>query len=231
MKPPFWGLGLLYLCLLLGSHGTGMAQTPAPPQDDEQQWNEFQLRKPLTKTKDLVLMGVLRLGRGFERPVDERIGVAVIFKLHPKLTLAPTYLYVEQQPYAGRQIREHRLILDANLRQSWAGFNFWDRNRLEHHARHNSADFTVYRNRLQIDHPVRLGNFKFSVYGADEVFYSTQRTNGVRQGWVRNRVGGGVFKQFNELFYGELFYLHQNDGVARPGNVHALGTMVRFSLK
>lgn len=128
-----------------------------------------------------------------------------------------------QQPFAGRRIHEHRLILDVNLRQSCGGFNFWDRNRLEHHARHSSVDFTVYRNRLQLDHPVRLGDFKFSAYGADEVFYSTQRTNGVRQSWVRNRLGGGVFKQFNEWFYGELFYLHQNDGVARPGNVHAAG--------
>lgn len=79
MKPPFARWGLRYLCLLFGCQQTGLAQTTAPPPDDEQQWNEFQLRKPLSKTKDLVLIGVLRLGRGFERFVDEQIGAAVIF--------------------------------------------------------------------------------------------------------------------------------------------------------
>jgi hypothetical protein len=221
------GLGLLFW---LSCGLTSLAQTVTPPHDDQQSWNEFQLLKPLTKTKDLIIIGVLRIGRGFERPTDERIGAAVVFKLHKHLTLVPTYLHVTQQPYPGRRVHEHRLILDANLKFSLGQFNFTDRNRYERHARHDSRDFTEYRNRLQIDHPARVGAFQFRVYVADEVFYSTQATDTSRRNWYRNRVGVGAFKQFTERFYGELFYLHQNDGVSRPGNIHALGTLFRVSL-
>lgn len=223
---------LFLLPLLLAvSQARLIAQTSTPPRDDGQFWNETQLIKPLTKTKDLIVIGVVRVGRDLARPVDERIGAAIAFKLNKYLTLQPTYLYVDQQPFAGRRISEHRLVMNVTGKATLGKFMFTDRNLFERRARHDSRDFTVYRNRLQIDHPAQLGAFKFKPFVADEIWYSTQSNAQGRLGWFRNRISAGILKQFSQHFYAEFFYLYQHDGVSRPGNVHALGTLFRIYLK
>lgn len=223
-----WLGALMLLVFFTSAHAQMM---PAPPRNDEQFWNETQLIKPLTKDKDLIIIGVLRLGRGWQRPVDERIGSAVAFKISQYLTLTPAYIYVDQQPFAGRRINEHRLLLTATGKFKLGAFTFTDRNQYERRVRHESQDFTIYRNRLQIDHPARLGAFEFKPFLADEVFYSTQAGPVGRQGWFRNRISAGIIKQFNERFNAEFFYLYQHDGISRPGNVHAVGTLFRFYLQ
>lgn len=220
--------GLFWLTFWLAS---AHAQTPAPPRDDLQVWSEVQIIKPLAKDKDLLVIGVLRLGREVSRPVDERIGAGIAFKLSKYLTLTLTYIYVDQQPFEGRRINEHRLIFNATGKLMLGKFTFTDRNLYERRVRHNSRDFTTYRNRLQLDHPARLGTFAFKPFIADEVWYSTQaHPTGGNQGWFRNRIAAGILKQFSRRYYAEFFYLHQHDGIARPGNVHALGTLFRVIL-
>jgi hypothetical protein len=219
---------LLFALLALTSFYSAYSQTP--PREDNQFWHETQVIKPLKKTQDLVIIGVLRVGRDFQRPVDERIGAGWAFKLSPYLTIMPTYVYVDQQPFAGRRIQEHRVILNATAKFNLGQFTFTDRNLIERRVRHASGDFTVYRNRLQIDHPVRIGNFKFKPFLADEVWYSTQPGQSGRQGWFRNRISAGIIKQFGEHFNAELFYLRQDDGILRPGNVQVIGTLFRVFL-
>jgi hypothetical protein len=205
---------------------TANAQTSQPPpRDDNQFWNEVQLIAPLHKKVDVMLIGVLRIGRYFDRPVDERIGGAIAFKPNKYLTLAPTYLYVAQQPFAGSRITEHRLVANLTGKFSLGKWTFTDRNLIERRVRHSSRDFIVYRNRLQIDYPVKIGRFAFKPFVADEAWYSTNP--GPQHGWTRNRLGGGIIKQIGEKSNFEIFYLHQHDGRARPGNVHAIGTLFR----
>lgn len=206
-----------------------LAQTADPnPQDDNQFWNETQLIAPLTKKIDLVLIGVFRGGGNFSdfiRPVDVRGGGAVAFKLSKYLTIAPTYLYVSQHPTNTRKNYEHRLILNVTPKFTLGKFTFTDRNHFERRVRHSLPDFVMYRNRLQIDHPVRVGDFEFKVFVADEVFYST-----LVDAWVRNRIATGIIKQFSPRFSGEFFYLRQNDASVRPGDVHAFGTLFKIYL-
>lgn len=223
---------LRFLFMLLGSligYSLAAAQTP-PPQDDNQIWSEVQLIKALDKKHDLIVIGVLRIGQDLKRPVDERIGAGLAFKPNKYLTLMPTYIYVDQQPFPGRRVSEHRLIMNITGRLNLGKFLFTDRNLIERRARHESRDFTMYRNRLQIDHPAKIGSFDFKPFVADEVFYSTQQGTAGRQGWFRNRISAGIIKQFGERLNAEFFYLRQNDGVLRPGGVHAVGTLIRVFL-
>jgi uncharacterized protein DUF2490 len=206
------------------------AQTPLPPREDRQFWAETQIIKPLKDDKDLIIIGVLRFGREVRRPVDERIGGGIAFKMNRYMTLTPTYLYVDQQPYQGIRINEHRLILNLTGKIRLGKLTLTDRNLLERRVRHNSRDFTMYRNRLQIDYPARLGKFQFKPFLADEVFYSTQAGIGVRQGWFRNRISAGIIRQISKRLNAEFFYLYQHDGLSRPGNVHAIGTLFRIYL-
>lgn len=226
------------LVVLVTGSATAFSQPTAPPREDKQFWSEVQLIKPLSKQVDLVVIGVLRVGRDFNRPVDERIGAGVALKPNKHLTITPTYFYIDQQPFAGRRIREHRLVMNVTGKFKLGEFTFTDRNLIERRARQTERDFTVYRNRLQIDHPARIGAFKFKPFIADEVWYSTQQRAGSvqpshsnRQGWFRNRISAGIIKQFGDRFQAEFFYLRQHDGISRPGEVHALGTLFRVYLK
>lgn len=198
------------------------------PSEESQSWNEVQLYLRVNQRTDLVLIGVLRLGSNFSdllRPIDERAGGGIAFKLNKYLTVMPTYLYVAQQPTPTRKNTEHRLVMNITGKFSLGRFNFTDRNLIERRVRHSLNDFVMYRNRLQIDHPIRVGAFSFRIYAADEVWYSS-----LADAWVRNRISGGAFKQFTPHFYAEVFYLRQNDGRALPGDVHALGTLFKLTL-
>ena len=226
---------LFFACSLFAVNiAQAQAQTPnaAQPRDDDQFWHETQIVKPLNeaKTKDLLIIGILRTGRELRRPIDERIGAGVMFKFHRYFTFTPFYLYTDQQPFAGQHINEHRLVAEFTAKVPLGKFTFTDRNRYERRARHRERDFGVYRNRLFIDHPAKLGSFRFKPFIGSEVFYSTQLNQGERQGWVRARYFAGINKQIKPNLYGELFYVRQQDGIARPGNVHAIGTLLRFIL-
>lgn len=206
------------------------AAAVTPPTEDHQFWNEFQLVKHTGKKTDLVLIGVLRIGRDWARPVDERVGVGYAFKLNKFLTVMPTYLHVEYQPYPTRVIHEERLVLNVTGKASLGKFTFTDRNLIERRVRPSVKDFTVYRNRLQIDHPAHLGHFAFKPYVADEVWHSTQTGARGEFGWFRNRISVGLIKQLTEHLSGDFFVLYQSDGLSRPGNIPVVGTLFRYTL-
>lgn len=219
----------------VGWAGLACAQTASspkvdPPHDDHQFWNETQIIKHLDEKHDLIFTGVIRIGRDWQRPVDERAGVGLAFKVSPHFTIIPTYTHVEYQPYAGRYIHEERLILNVTGKANVGKFAFTDRNLIERRVRPGTKDFTIYRNRLQIDYPWHLGHWAFRPFVADEVWYSTQSGATSEFGWFRNRISAGISKQFNPHFSGDFFLLMQHDGLTRPGNIPVVGTLFRYTL-
>jgi hypothetical protein len=111
------------------------------------------------------------------------------------------------------------LVMNVTGKVNLNKFLFTDRNLIERRVRHDSCDFNVYRNRLQIDHPAKIVSFSFNPFIADEVSYSTQTANSQRLGWFRNRISAGIIKQFNQRFSAEFFYLKQQDGISYPGDI------------
>jgi Protein of unknown function (DUF2490) len=214
----------LAIVLNLCAAAASSAQTVADaPREGLQFWNETQVIMPTNERIDLMLFGVLRMGRNLARPVDERGGAGVALKTNKFLTITPTWLYVAQQPTATSKNIEHRLVFNATFKFPLGKFAFTDRNLIERRLRNGRDDFTMYRNRLQIDHPASLGSFKFRVFVADEVWYDS-----LQNAWTRNRASAGIIKQFSERFTAEFFYLRQNDGRARPGDAHVIGTLFKL---
>ena len=228
---PFNRLVLAFAALLLFIHIV-QAQTVTPPRDDNQFWHETQLVKHLNedKSRSLLIIGMLRTGRNLRRPIDERIGAGVMFKLNRYLTFMPFYLYTDQQPFAGRHVNEHRLVAELTIKVPVGKFTFTDRNRYERRVRHRERDFGLYRNRLLIEHPVKFGRFSFKPFIGAEYFYANQTTNAGKT-WMRMRYLAGINKQITPQLYGEVFYIRQQDGIARPGNLNGVGTFLRYTFK
>ena len=213
--------GLFMFC----SAGTAATQTLSPPQQsDTQSWNDLQFTVPLNKEIDMILLGTLRIGRDVTHPVDERVGVNFRFNAGKYLTLTPGYLYIRMQPAAGRDDREHRLSFAATPRIPFKRFTLTDRNLFERRVRTPQVDATRYRNRLQIEVPFKPKDSDWLFFASDEVFYDWSIND-----WVRNRAAAGVRRTFNKKFAIDFYYLRQNDGRSRPGDLNVIGTVFRLS--
>lgn len=224
----FQVLALIVFCLFIN---TPRVQPQNLPQEDDQEWNEIQITKPLSKTRDLLLTSQLRLGRGFTHPVEEQLAAALAFKLKPRLTFTSGYTYVSQQPYPKRIVNQHRLVFVATTNFTWREFTFTSRNQLERRLVVANADSTVFRPRLMLDRPAHLGSFKFKPFIWNEFRYSSlKQASGERLGWFRNRLALGINKQFTPRLAMDFFYLRQCDGISRPGDIHAGGVALRISL-
>ena len=100
-----------------------------------------------------------------------------------------------------------------------------DRNWFERRWREPQVDSWRYRNRLRVEHPFQIDKTKFNWFVSDEVFYDWSLND-----WVRNRASVGANHAFNKLFTLELYYLRQNDGRSRPGDLQIIGSLWRFKL-
>ena len=192
---------------------------------DTQQWTDVVFAVPLSKSIDFNFGGTLRLGRDLERPVDERIGFGATFKFGNHLSVSPNYQYIGMQPFRGRRVWENRLSFPINVRFDLGKFRLTDRNLFERRIRHPGINSTRYRNRIQIEHPIGPQKLKFSIFASEEVFYDWSFN-----AWVRNRVAIGVTKVFNKAWTQDFYYLRQNDSHSIPGDLHVIGTSLRFRL-
>jgi hypothetical protein len=204
---------------------TVRGQSTRPPETDVQQWNDVQISAPVTKDVDFNLYGTLRIGREVSRPVDERIGVGFTIRTGKYLSLAVAYLHIGMQPFEGRKLWESRISLGPTLRFQASKFRFIDRNLFERRYRHPGIPSTRYRNRFQVEHPIGRDSIKLSLFASNEVFYDWSVNR-----WVRNRFSAGVSKVLNSNLTLDVYYLRQNDGLSRPGDLHVIGTAWRIKL-
>ncbi|HEU4766813.1 MAG TPA: DUF2490 domain-containing protein [Pyrinomonadaceae bacterium] len=212
------------LCASLWLTSTIAAQ-PALDQTDNQVWSEVQLVVPVTNQFDFNLIGGLRVGRDISHPVDERIGAGFTYRHGKYVSVAPHYLHIGMQPFAGRRIWENRLVLPVTLQFKLGKFTVRDRNQVEWRYRSSGVKSTRFRNRLLFEHPLGPARLGLSFSIGDEVFYDWMVDR-----WVRNRFAAGITKVFNKHFTQDVYYLRQNDGVSLPGDLNVIGTSLRFRL-
>jgi Protein of unknown function (DUF2490) len=221
-------VALLFACSL--SHASAQALPPVP-EKDTQMWNDVQAAVALSDEVDFNLYTTFRFGRDITHLVDRRAGAGFSFKVGKSLkqpadflTLSSWFLNISTRPAEGRKGNENRLSFAATVRFPVRKVSLSDRNLFERRLRF-PLDSTRYRNRLQIDYPAKLKDGQFGVFASDEVFYDWSVND-----WVRNRFSAGVSRRFNKHFTGDLYYMRQNDGRSRPGDLHVIGVTYRIRL-
>jgi Protein of unknown function (DUF2490) len=213
-----WSIALVFLLVLSSS-----ARAQLLDQTDNQQWTEVQLAVPITKQFDFNIIGALRIGRNLSHPVDERIGAGFTFRSGKYVSIAPHYLHIGMQPFAGRRVWENRLVLPVTLRFNVGKFRLSDRNQFERRLRNSGVKANRYRNRFGVEHPIGSYKLGLTAFVADEVFYE-----GAFDRWTRNRFGVGVTKVFTEHFSQDIYYIRQNDSFSIPGDLNVIATSLRF---
>jgi Protein of unknown function (DUF2490) len=213
-------------CLLMCAAGDARAQTPSKvPKADTENWNDVQLTITLSHKVDFLIQGTVRIGGNLTTPVDERGGFGFNYKVQKYITLNELYFHREATPPNGRHEYEDRLSFGATLNIPIGRFTLVNRNWLERRWRHPQVDAWRYRNRVRLEHPFKLHEQQFTYFVSDEVFYDWSLHD-----WVRNRFAVGANHAFNKHFTGELYFMRQNDGRTRPGDINIIGTVMRFRL-
>jgi hypothetical protein len=201
------------------------AQTKKPsPRDDAQVWSETQFVLPIHKHIDFLMGGLLRLGRDVTHTVQERASAGFTFKISKYFTAGSSYSFIASQPLPDHHEIENRLSFDGTVRLPVRGWTVSDRNMIERRFR-EPENSSRYRNRLQIEHPIRTGEVKLRLFASDEVFYDWAVAS-----WVRNRFSVGAGKQFAAKLSLDFYYMRQNDSHSHPGDLNVFGTLIKIKL-
>ena len=142
------------------------------------------------------------------------------------MTIAPNYLHIGMQPFAGRRVWENRLSLPVTLRFNVGNFRLSDRNHFERRLRNSGVKPTVIETGFRSSIRSESTKLGLSLFVADEVFYDWScRSLGAATGspWRARKV-------FNKHFTQDFYYLRQNDGFSIPGDLNVIGTILRFRL-
>lgn len=207
---------LFFLFFLAGFAFPAAAQTP-PDEEDVQFWNDVQVTVPLDKRFDFILTGTVRFGDHVQKLIERRVAVAFNYKINGWLSVQPGYTNIVTTPRGGRRRTENRLSLAATYKFPFKKFTLTNRSLFERRLR-LPQNSTRYRNRLQIELPVeKLSGVKLFV--SDKVFYDWSLKR-----WPRNRFTAGINKTLNKKLSLDIYYMRQNDGTTRPGDLHVIGT-------
>ncbi len=194
--------------------------------NDNQFRGEVEVAVPIYKELYLTLGSDLRLGQVAEnRFVRGEAGFLYKQKIGKYFTVMPRYRYRAEQLFNGASETENRLSADGIASFKIQKFAITDNNLFEFRFR-RSGNSQRYRNRLKVLHPVTVGKTSIDLFASDEVYYEWKE-----RAWTRNRFKVGFGKEINERAGYEIYYLRQNDGFSRPGNLHVFGIEFEIEAK
>lgn len=212
------------LLLLFTTFTAAQTRTATPDEDDNQIWHETVIGLPLTKKLTVNLNGVLRFSGDQRRLVDNRAGAGLSFKANKNVTIGTSYLYRVTEAVRNRKNYENRFIAYLTLAKTFGKFGVSDRTQFEYQARNSRTDKQVYRNRLQVEREVKVNKFAFKPFASAEIFYDSQF-----KALSRLRLIGGASRKLYKNLTLDAYYLRQQDGRTRPGDLNVFGTTLRFN--
>ncbi len=221
---------ILFLCLLFLFGENTHGQTKS----DGQFWATADFTVGLKKGKDqkgksfdkiaLLFSGIDRFGDTVSRPVDQRLGVFLDFRVNKFLTITPGYLYQKAAPLRTNKNFETRLSIAATLNKRKGDFNFRTRQQLEHKFRHNRADNQNYRPLFQVNYFVKRDKKElFSPFVSEEGYYDS-----LSKTWVRNEFRVGVARTLNKNISADFYYIRVN---TKPLRVNGFGIAIKVKLR
>lgn len=201
--------------------------TDDDPRRDTQIWPDTQINIRLRPSQfRLTLFGTARIGRNDTAMISQQAGIGLSGSFGKYFTGAMFYRYVASEPAPDRQSTEHRFWLELTARVPIvADFTLVDRQRAEYREINHRISGR-YRNRLQIERPLNIGeHWRVTPYVAGEGFY-----DGRFHQWSRFQYLFGSRLPVNKHLSFDTYYMRMLDTRARPGFLHVLGVATRVDL-
>ncbi|MFN2412535.1 MAG: DUF2490 domain-containing protein [Pyrinomonadaceae bacterium] len=193
------------------------------PQDDIQSWSEVQLTIPMDKRVDFFTAVQVRIGNNTTRLADARHSIGFNWKPHATLSVLPFYTFIGVRNSTGRFRNEHRLNLRATYRFPFKSFGLSHRSTVERRLRQPINSWR-YRPSFTVEKDLpKSWIADAKVFATDEIFYDSTLNK-----FSRNRFTVGLSKTLNKNLTLDTYYMRQNDGFSRPGDLHVIGTVWRI---
>ena len=203
---------------------TVAAQDPQP-QDDLQSWNDVQITIPLAEKLDFQTQFTARLGKNVTRFNDGRFAAGLVYKPHSSFSINPFYWNIRARNAVSIFREEHRWNLRFVYRAPTKSFGLSHRSWFEYRMR-GAVNSWRYRAALNFEKglPEKFMP-KARLFITDEIFYDS-----ILDSVSRNRFSIGVNKTLNKDYSLDVYYMRQNDGVSRPGDLHTIGTALKVTI-
>lgn len=214
------------VCIFIGTLAAAVfGQSAISGHQDNQSWDDIQLTVPITKKVDFFTKGTFRFGKNVTRLNDGRWAAGIVWKLNKAFSVSPFYWYVEARNAAGQFRTEHRLSLAVSYKFPFKVVGLTHRSTFERRFR-NPLDSWRYRAQLTLDRDIPkkiIPGAKWFV--SDEVFYDS-----LLKRFSRNRFAIGITKTINTHLSLDIYYMRQNDGITRPGDLNVIWTAWKIKL-
>lgn len=211
--------------LLLGFSAMLLAAQTIQDDDDIQSWNDVQLTVPMTKHFDFYTAATARFGKNVSRVNDSRLAIGFVYKPNKSWSFQQFYWHINARNGSGSFRTEHRLNLRAGYRFPFKKFVLSHRSWFEYRLRRPLNSWR-YRPSLTFEKDIPKSIVpKAKFFVTEEVFYDS-----LLRKFSRNRFSVGVNKILTKNLSLDLFYLRQNDGYSRPGDLNVFGTSFKIRL-
>jgi len=197
-----------------------LAQAPTiQAHDDFQSWNDVHLTVPMSKHVDFYTRLTMRFGKNVSRLNDGRFAIGFILKPTRSLSITPFYWYINARNAVSQFRIENRLNLAVNYVFPIKRFGVSHRSTFE---RRLQQPVNSWRYRAQLTFEKKIPEKvipKAKFFMSDEVFYDS-----VLNRFSRNRFAIGINRTINPHLSLDIYYMRQNDGFARPGDLNVIWT-------
>lgn len=224
---------LVFIITIFLFSAVARAQT-APLPSAFQSWNELDLIVPLARGKDekgkkidkltATFIGVERIGRDNFDLLDNRAGANLDYRLSRHFSVLTAVLYRKDEIVENVRRYETRLDFGGTVSETWHNFTFRDRNMFEHRFRNSRGDLNLYRNRIQINRPVKRGKKElFSPFISEEGYYDLRAKL-----WITNEFFAGITRKLNDRTSIDIAYIRAD---TRPVNVNGISLNLKIKLR
>jgi hypothetical protein len=210
---------ILILSLLIGALAAFAGAQTLLDEEDLQSWNEVQFTAPITNYLEFYSSVTMRFGKNITRLHDGRFAFGFNWKPNKSWTITPFYWHIAARNSVGRFRTEHRLNLRIGYKFPIKKFDLSHRSTFEKRYR-AAGNSWRYRPSLTFakDIPKKfIPDAKW--YLTEEIFYDS-----LLHRFSRNRFTAGITKILNKHLSVDLYYMRQNDGLTRPGDLNVIGT-------
>jgi hypothetical protein len=213
------------ILILIGCAFLSSVRGQTPSQDDIQSWNDIQLTVPMDEHFEFYTAVTARFGKNVTRLNDGRYAIGFGWKPTKALNIMPFYWYIRMRNSAGSFRTEHRLNLRATYRFPIKSFGLSHRSTYEYRLR-NPANSRRYRAAMTVEKDLPKSWIPSTkIYATDEIFYDS-----LLKQFSRNRITVGVNKTLKKNLSLDIYYMRQNDGFSRPGDLNVIGTTWRVKM-
>lgn len=203
----------------------GCSRAQIQPEEDFQSWNDVQLTLPVNKYVEFNTAVLTRLGSNATQLSDARFAIGITLKPNKAFSVQPIYFNIRARNALSRFRTEHRLALRLGYRFPIKSFGLSHRSTFEYRLRRPLNSWR-YRPSLTFEKDIpKSWIAKSKFYVTEEIFYDS-----LLKRFSRNRFTVGITRTLTKQLAVDIFYMRQNDGTTRPGDLNVIGTSWKIKM-